>query len=211
MSESCGVVVLSRKRRRLRWGYNCCAGGERKNDVVNGSRRLGRSPALEPDRLERAGVGPQLPCCLVRHVGGVKTGARGASDRGQAGVRGRGREGGPGGGSSHGGGAAEVESGREIELGVGRCRLGERPLVRRGRECWRAGSGAWCRRGLLVVGQAARFGAVGGAVGLLVASKAELVSPIERHGDCVGWWVRGRVWHEGSGERRLTMDGKQQQ
>lgn len=100
-----------------------------------GGCRLGRSPALEPDRLEGAGVGPELPRCLVRHVGGVETGGRGASDRGQAGVRGRWREGGPGGASGHGGGAAEVEGGREVELGAGRRRLGEGPLVGRAGEC----------------------------------------------------------------------------
>lgn len=174
-----------------------------------GSCPLGRSPALEPDRLEGAGVGPELPRCLVRHVGGVETGGRGASNRGQAGVRGRGREGGPGGASGHGGGAAEVEGGREVELGAGRCWLGEGPLVGRAGECGGVGSGAGRRRRrLVVVGQTAGFGAVGGAVGLLVAGKAELVSPIERHGDCGRWWATGWSRFEGSGELKRAMNGR---
>lgn len=72
----------------------------------------------------------------------------------------------------------EVVGGREEEAGG---------LVRgRGRrEGGRAGGGAGGRARLLVVGEAAGLGAVGCAVGLLVAGEAELVGP-EIEGHCVG-------------------------
>lgn len=80
-------------------------------------------------------------------------------------------------------GAAEVEGRREVELLLTRGRgLGEGPVVRRAIEGWRAGAGAGRGRGGLEIGQAAGFGAVGCAIGLLVASEAELVGPVERHG-----------------------------
>lgn len=155
------------------------------------------APALESDGIERVGICPEFPRCLLRQLGGVETRAGRAPHRAEAGVRGRGREAAPGGCACrrcprHGAvlerstaqlRAAEVVGGRKVELCARRCGLREGPLVRGAGRCWRAGPGAGGRR-LVEVGQAAGLGAVGGAVGLLVAGEAELVCPVERHGDC---------------------------
>ncbi len=76
---------------------------------------------------------------------------------------------------------AKVEGGREVEAAGAAYRFGEGPLGRR-HQRWRAGPGAGRRR-LLVVCQAAGLGAVGCSVCLLVAGEAELMCPVERHGE----------------------------
>ena len=83
-------------------------------------------------------------------------------------------------------GEAEFVRRRQVELVRRGCWPGEVPVegrVAQGRGA--RGRARRRRRGLLVVGQAAGFRAVGGTVGLLVATQAELVFPVERHG---GWW-----------------------
>lgn len=83
-------------------------------------------------------------------------------------------------------GVGKVVGGREVQvLGL----LPRSPRVRRGVEAGGAGNRAGRRR-LLEVGKAAGFGAVSGAVSLLVAAEAKLVGPEVKTGHCA---VRRRV------------------
>lgn len=80
-------------------------------------------------------------------------------------------------------GEPKVERRREVKLVARGGRWsGQSPVKRWAVQGWRArGRGRRGWRRLVVVSQTAGFGAVGGTVGLLVATQAELVFPVERH------------------------------
>lgn len=123
--------------------------GKRGRLLEESHRCLVRSPALQTDRFERAGVCAELPRRLLRQLLGVESRGRAAPHRAEAGVRRRRREGlcrprrVPAGARL---GKTEVVGRRQVELGRARrrCRLGEGPVECRPAQRRRARGRARC-------------------------------------------------------------------
>lgn len=141
--------------------------------------RLVGAATGEPCVVEGGGVALQLLPGLLGELSGFRVGRHGAHGA-EAGVGAR-RLQGPGRRPAERLRVGEVDGGAEEEAGL-RLGLLREPRVAGGVEAWRAGGRAG-HRGLVIVGQAAGFGAVGGALGLLVAAEAELVCPEIGHGE----------------------------
>lgn len=153
---------------------------------MEGGRSVGAT-AGEPCVVEGGGVALQLLPGLLGELCSFCVGRHGAHGA-EAAVGARWLEGSirrPAGGEvGRRRGAEGLRVGKvdaSVEEACLRLGLVREPGVVGGVEAWRAGNRAG-HRGLLKVGQAARFGAVGGAIGLLVAAEAELVCPGIGHG-----------------------------